>query len=50
MRPAATEALYFVATGKGDGRHFFANSLVAHNSNVARHLANLRGGSGHQVR
>jgi UPF0755 protein len=50
VRPAATEALYFVATGKGDGRHFFANSLVAHNSNVARHLANLRGGSGHQVR
>ncbi|MBM2853723.1 MAG: Endolytic murein transglycosylase [Steroidobacteraceae bacterium] len=50
VRPAATDALYFVATGKGDGRHFFANSLVAHNLNVARHLANLRGGSGHQVR
>ncbi len=50
VRPAATEALYFVATGKGDGRHYFAASLVAHNSNVARHLANLRGGSGHQVR
>ncbi len=50
VRPAATDALYFVATGKGDGRHFFANSLVAHNLNVAQHLANLRGGSGHQVR
>ncbi len=50
LRPAATEALYFVATGKGDGRHYFAASLVAHNSNVARHLANLRGGSGLQVR
>lgn len=50
VRPAATEALYFVATGMGDGRHFFANSLVAHNANVARHLANLRGGSGAQVR
>lgn len=50
VRPAATDALYFVATGMGDGRHFFATSLVAHNDNVARHLANLRGGSGVQVR
>ena len=47
VRPAATEALYFVATGNGDGRHLFATSLVAHNSNVARHIANLR--SGHKV-
>jgi UPF0755 protein len=44
VRPAATDALYFVATGLGDGRHFFAKSLVAHNANVQRHLANLRGG------
>ena len=44
VRPAATDALYFVATGNGDGRHLFAKSLVAHNSNVARHIANLRGG------
>jgi len=50
VRPAHTDALYFVATGLGDGRHFFAGSLVAHNSNVSRHLANLRGGSGVQVR
>ena len=50
VRPAATDALYFVATGRGDGRHFFATSLVAHNANVARHLSNLRGGSGVQVR
>lgn len=50
VRPAATDALYFVATGMGDGRHFFATTLVAHNENVARHLANLRGGSGVQVR
>ena len=49
VRPATTKALYFVATGKGDGRHYFANSLVAHNANVARHLANLRDGSGLQV-
>jgi len=50
VRPATTDALYFVATGRGDGRHFFATSLVAHNANVARHIANLRGGSGVPVR
>jgi len=50
VRPAETDALYFVATGLGDGRHFFAKSLVAHNRNVSRHLANLRGGRGVQVR
>lgn len=50
VQPADTDALYFVATGLGDGRHFFAESLVAHNANVSRHLANLRGGSGVQVR
>jgi UPF0755 protein len=49
-RPAATDALYFVATGLGDGRHFFAKSLVAHNENVSRHLANLRRGRGDRVR
>jgi UPF0755 protein len=43
VQPAATDALYFVATGLGDGRHFFATTLVAHNANVQRHLANLRG-------
>lgn len=50
VQPAETESLYFVATGLGDGRHFFAQSLAAHNRNVARHIANLRGGSGAQVR
>jgi peptidoglycan lytic transglycosylase G len=50
VRPADTDALYFVATGLGDGRHFFAESLVAHNANVARHLSNLRRGGGVQVR
>jgi UPF0755 protein len=50
VRPAETDSLYFVATGLGDGRHFFAESLVAHNRNVARHLANLRGGRGVHVR
>lgn len=50
VQPAATDALYFVATGRGDGRHYFATTLVAHNANVSRHLSNLRGGSGVQVR
>lgn len=49
VNPARTDALYFVATGLGDGRHFFAESLVAHNDNVSRHLANLRRGSGVRV-
>ena len=49
-RPARTTALYFVATGLGDGRHFFAETLEAHNANVSRHLANLRVGRGVRVR
>jgi len=50
VRPAKTDALYFVATGKGDGRHYFAQTYVAHQANFARHMANLRSGSGVQVR
>ena len=50
VRPATTDSIYFVATGRGDGRHFFAETLVAHNANVSRHIANLRGGSCVQVR
>jgi UPF0755 protein len=49
-RPAKTPALYFVATGLGDGRHYFADSLATHNANVARHLANLRTGRNLRVR
>ena len=50
VRPAKTRALYFVATGLGDGRHFFADTLDEHNANVSRHLANLRRGRAVQVR
>lgn len=50
VNPANTDALYFVATGRGDGRHFFSSTLAAHNRNVSRHLANLRGSGGDQVR
>jgi len=50
VQPAATGSLYFVATGLGDGRHYFASTLTAHNANVSRHLANLRRGRGVRVR
>ena len=50
VRPAATGSLYFVATGLGDGRHYFADTLDGHNANVSRHLANLRRGRGVRVR
>jgi UPF0755 protein len=50
VRPADTGALYFVATGLGDGRHYFADSLAVHNGNVSRHLANLRRSRGVRVR
>ena len=50
VNPADTDALYFVATGLGDGRHYFAETLAAHNSNVSRHLANLRRSAGVKVR
>lgn len=43
VRPAATDALYFVATGIGDGRHRFAATLSQHNDNVARYIAAVRG-------
>ncbi len=49
-RPATTQALYFVATGLGDGRHYFARTLEEHNENVSRHLANLRAGRNVRVR
>lgn len=41
-QPATTDALYFVATGAGDGRHVFSRTLEEHNAAVARYLARLR--------
>jgi UPF0755 protein len=44
-RPAATDELYFVASGVGDGRHVFSRTLEEHNAAVARYLARLRNAS-----
>lgn len=40
MHPAETDYLYFVATGTGDGRHFFSENYEQHRKAVAQYLAN----------
>lgn len=40
MHPAKTNYLYFVATGTGDGRHFFSVSYEEHRKAVNQYLAN----------
>jgi UPF0755 protein len=40
LKPEATDALYFVATGEGG--HNFARTLDEHNRNVAKYRAKLR--------
>jgi UPF0755 protein len=42
MHPATTAALYFVATGLGDGAHHFSATLQEHNSAVQNYLERLR--------
>jgi UPF0755 protein len=44
VQPAQTAALYFVATGVGDGAHHFSDTLAEHNSAVQTYLARLRSG------
>jgi UPF0755 protein len=42
VNPQRTGALYFVATGKSDGSHYFSRQLSEHNSAVQRYLNTLR--------
>lgn len=48
VQPEESGALYFVATGKGDGSHVFSKTLEEHNAAVARYLARLRAQSAPQ--
>jgi UPF0755 protein len=41
-RPEKTDAVYFVASPKGDGSHVFSATLEQHNAAVARYLARPR--------
>lgn len=42
VSPDEGDALYFVATGRGDGSHVFTATLDEHNAAVAAYLAELR--------
>jgi UPF0755 protein len=41
-QPNVTGALFFVATGNGDGSHYFSKTLDEHNAAVNRYLRKLR--------
>ena len=41
-QPEERGELYFVATGRGDGSHYFSRTLTEHNAAVRRYLAALR--------
>jgi UPF0755 protein len=42
VQPDMTGALFFVATGVGDGSHYFSKTLAEHNLAVKRYLRELR--------
>jgi len=42
VHPQITGALFFVATGKGDGSHYFSRTLAEHNAALQRYLRTLR--------
>lgn len=42
VNPQDTDALFFVATGDGDGGHYFSRTLAEHEQAVARYLKKLR--------
>jgi UPF0755 protein len=41
-QPQISGALFFVATGHGDGSHYFSKTLAEHNEAVQRYLKSLR--------
>jgi UPF0755 protein len=43
VQPLESDELYFVATGRGDGRHVFSRTLAQHNAAVNQYLAHQRG-------
>jgi len=42
VHPKQTGAIFFVATGKGDGSHYFSRTLDEHNAALQRYLKILR--------
>ena len=42
VHPELTGALFFVATGKGDGSHYFSKTLAEHDAAVKRYLQQLK--------
>ncbi len=48
--PEKTDAIYFVASPKGDGSHVFSATLQEHNAAVAAYLAHQRRKAGGGVR
>ncbi|HEY5756830.1 MAG TPA: endolytic transglycosylase MltG [Steroidobacter sp.] len=42
VQPEKSGALFFVATGNGDGSHYFSRTLAEHNAAVKRYLQKLR--------
>lgn len=42
VQPENSGALFFVATGEGDGSHYFSRTLAEHNEAVRRYLRKLR--------
>lgn len=42
VQPDVSGALFFVATGAGDGSHYFSKTLAEHNEAVRRYLRKLR--------
>jgi peptidoglycan lytic transglycosylase G len=43
VQPESTDALYFVATGRGDGSHYFSATLEEHERAVREYLRRLHG-------